>query len=633
MPRWRCRLDSLAVDDTPDLALLRLLAGGATAEQLRGVLAGSQATDLALRTHHRLDEQRRKELELRALLDTARDLAAARDPDEILDEIVRRARSLLGTDLAYLTLYDPLHGDTYMRATDGAVAASFRCLRLELGVGLGGAVAATHEAWWTADYWNDHRFSHTPTIDAGVSDEGIVAICGTPLIVENEFVGVLFASERSTRTFAPDAVALLGSLATIAALTIIQTRARRATEAALAELSRVHEAVRTYTADVEHSAEAHDRFTQLVVAGGGVDDVTQALGATLGGWIVVIDADGLRRSSFGPVPGDDVATGEPDPLAQAAVVVKARVHDGRIAEGGTYALAVRARRELFAILVGGGRDLSPLDWRIVERASAVAALVFLFERGTADARRRAISEQVSDLVAGTLADVEAHRLLRQEGVDPRGPFCLIGIRASRLPSRRLVIPLATALAGVGLAGEHARHAVAIVPGDDPGRAAKNLVARISRVDELTAAGVGPLMGTHVLPDAFADAVRGVQAMIAFGRRGQGAATGDLGFAGLVVGSTPDVAAYIDSVLGVLLAYDQRKGTRLVETVDAYFAAAQSPLHAASALHVHPNTVSQRLERVNALLGANWASPDHALEIQLALRLRRLLPDQDDGIAT
>lgn len=621
------------MDDTPNLALLRLLADGATTEQLRSVFAGSEATDLAFRTYQRLNEQRRKELELRALVDTARDLAAARDPDEILDEIVRRARSILGTDLAYLTLYDPQNGDTYMRATDGAVAASFRCLRLELGVGLGGAVAATHEAWWTADYWNDPRFTHTATIDAGVSDEGIVAICGTPLIVENEFVGVLFASERTARTFAPDAVALLGSLATIAALTIIQTRARRATEAALEELSRVHEAVRQYTADVEHSAEAHDRFTQLVVAGGGVDDVTQALGATLGGWIVVIDADGLRRSSFGPVPGDDVATGDPDPLAEAAVVARARLQDGRIVEGDIYALAVRARRELFAILVGGGCDLSPLDWRIVERASAVAALVFLSERGTADARRRAVSEQVSDLVAGTLPDVEAHRLLRQEGVDPRGPFCLVGIRASALPSRRLVIPLATALAGQGLAGEHARHAVVIVPGDDPGRAAKMLVKRASRAGELTAAGVGPLMGTYALPDAFVDAVRGVEAMIAFGRRGEGAATGDLGFAGLVVGSTPDVATYIDSVLGVLLAYDQRKGTRLISTVDAYFAAAQSPRHAARALHVHPNTVSQRLERISALLGTNWAAPDRALEIQLALRLRRLLPDGRDDVAT
>jgi DNA-binding PucR family transcriptional regulator len=39
--------------------------------------------------------------------------------------------------------------------------------------------------------------------------------------------------------------------------------------------------------------------------------------------------------------------------------------------------------------------------------------------------------------------------------------------------------------------------------------------------------------------------------------------------------------------------------------------------------VHVNTVSQRLERISALLGETWQQPDLALELQLALRLRAL----------
>jgi DNA-binding PucR family transcriptional regulator len=37
--------------------------------------------------------------------------------------------------------------------------------------------------------------------------------------------------------------------------------------------------------------------------------------------------------------------------------------------------------------------------------------------------------------------------------------------------------------------------------------------------------------------------------------------------------------------------------------------------------VHANTVAQRLDRIGVLLGADWASPERALELQLALRLR------------
>ena len=45
-----------------------------------------------------------------------------------------------------------------------------------------------------------------------------------------------------------------------------------------------------------------------------------------------------------------------------------------------------------------------------------------------------------------------------------------------------------------------------------------------------------------------------------------------------------------------------------------------------ALHIHPNTLYQRLDRVTEVLGPRWKEPDRALELQVALRLHRLLAD-------
>jgi DNA-binding PucR family transcriptional regulator len=115
----------------------------------------------------------------------------------------------------------------------------------------------------------------------------------------------------------------------------------------------------------------------------------------------------------------------------------------------------------------------------------------------------------------------------------------------------------------------------------------------------------------------------VQALGALGRAGLGASRAHLGFAGVVVGSAPDVDGYVHTHLGPLLDYDARRGSELVKTLQAYFDAGGSPRHAATELHVHVNTVSQRLERISALLGPSWQHPDTALELQLALRLRRL----------
>ena len=142
------------------------------------------ARDLALRIRAGMDASKKREAELSALVDVARELASARDPGGVLDTIVHRARTLIGTDVAYLTLYDETRGDTYMRATDGSVSAAFQQLRLPLGAGLGGLVAETYKPYWTADYPSDRRFRHTMPIDDAVGEEGLVAICGTPLIVD-----------------------------------------------------------------------------------------------------------------------------------------------------------------------------------------------------------------------------------------------------------------------------------------------------------------------------------------------------------------------------------------------------------------------------------------------------------------
>lgn len=76
-------------------------------------------------------------------------------------------------------------------------------------------------------------------------------------------------------------------------------------------------------------------------------------------------------------------------------------------------------------------------------------------------------------------------------------------------------------------------------------------------------------------------------------------------------------------MGQVVAYDRRRGTDLVRTLDAYFASGMSPARTKDELHVHVNTVAQRLERVGRLLGPDWQSPARALEIQLALRLHAL----------
>jgi GAF domain-containing protein len=72
----------------------------------------------------------------------------------------------------------------------------------------------------------------------------------------------------------------------------------------------------------------------------------------------------------------------------------------------------------------------------------------------------------------------------------------------------------------------------------------------------------------------------------------------------------------------LIEYDRRRGARLVETLEQFLADRGGVTASARALYVHPNTVRQRLERIERVAGLDLRSED-LLSLELALKLARL----------
>lgn len=294
-----------AATEAYDRPVLLARASGAGPEALAEL---EEAKQLALRVRAELEGRRRREAELSALFATAHDLAGLRDLDAVLRAIVQRARSLLGTECAYLSLNDPVAGDTYMRVTEGSVSARFQQVRLGMGEGLGGLVAQTARPYVTDDYFGDARFQHTRTIDTAVRDEGLVAILGVPLSLGSQVIGVLFAADRRARVFEREQVALLCSFAAHAAVAIDTANLLAETRSALAELERANDIIREHSGVIERASEVHDRLSELVLHGGGVHDVAHAVSEVLGGTVEFTDegAGAARRVGGHAVrEGDD----------------------------------------------------------------------------------------------------------------------------------------------------------------------------------------------------------------------------------------------------------------------------------------------------------------------------------------
>jgi hypothetical protein len=300
-------------------------------------------------------------------------------------------------------------------------------------------------------------------------------------------------------------------------------------------------------------------------------------------------------------------------------------------EGDRWTVAATAKGErLGALVIGGVDELSAANQRIVERAAVVTALVLLFRRQAAEQSQRAQADILTDALSGTadpVAIADRVRLLaREPGRDRaakelpdrmvvavcRGEHSVV---QARLPARiedRLV-----------LAGPYGGDLVLLLALPDAVAAAREL-AEVARRTGVTIGVAGSAGWGSSLVAAHRQAARLVATMARLGRKAQAAAPDDLGLAGLVGAAEADVAGHVEHVLGPVTRYDAQRGTDLVGTLHAYFAAGQSPTRAAAALHVHPNTVQQRLDRITALLGEGWQQPERALDVQVALRLRATL---------
>ncbi|MFF9184422.1 helix-turn-helix domain-containing protein [Streptomyces misionensis] len=633
--------------------LLELLAAGAPAEDLGAVAVEArrsgataqdlaeveQATEAALRVQSTLRQHRRREAELTALFDTAGDLASLRDLDAVLHSIVRRARMLLGTDTAYLTLSDEEAGDTYMRVTDGSVSELFQNLRLQLGEGLGGLVAQTARPYASPDYRTDDRFVHTGSIDAGVLDEGLVAILGVPLLLGSgsggQVIGALFAADRTPRTFAPDEVALLCSLADHAAIAIDTAKAMADARTALAELAEANTVIREHSAAMQRAAESHDRLTDLVLRGGDVSDVAAAVAGLLKGDVAVHDGSGWPLTAVGehggaPTRGVPDAGAAEEAAALVAAAESSRATAHAVFRDGRWVCAVLAGHELLGCLVLYGRpELDDPDRRLFERSSVVTSLLLLLRRSVAETENRVRGDLVTDLL--TAPDRDPAGLVargRRLGIDLDRPHVLLVARADDPARGRLADAAVRYLFGNGgISAEHEGAVVLLLPcdGTGPGAAARAAAGQLGQLTgvPVTVAGAGPAAGPRALADAHAEGLRCLRALRVLGRTGHGASVAELGFLGVLLGDGHDVDGFVTTVLGPLLEYDARRGTQLVRTLRAYFDRGGSLTRAKEELHVHVNTVVQRLDRVQALLGPDWNSPERALELQLALRLHLL----------
>ncbi len=80
--------------------------------------------------------------------------------------------------------------------------------------------------------------------------------------------------------------------------------------------------------------------------------------------------------------------------------------------------------------------------------------------------------------------------------------------------------------------------------------------------------------------------------------------------------------FLDATIGPLLDHDAKRGSMLATTLLHYFDDERNAKATARRLHIHVNTMRQRLATIESLVGP-WSRGSRALEPHVALRLWRL----------
>ncbi|MEV6825204.1 GAF domain-containing protein [Amycolatopsis sp. NPDC051102] len=611
----------LLIDDADvgafDAAVAAARARGASPEELA---AAERERAIALQLRDTLLRHRRNEAELQLLNDTANDLASLRDLDSILQAIADRARRLIECDLAYISLSDHGRGDCYIRAAAGNISGLLVGLRLPTGAGLGGMVARTGEPYSLESYVGDTTITHTGPIDRTVAAEGIESLLGVPVKLKQEVIGVLLAAHRAVRSFSSRDITALSMLANHAAVAIENSRLLTAAQTAVEDLRVANATIGSHVDDLERTAEVHERLTKLVIQGKGVEEVVHATAAVVRGHVLVVDEHGTTVATSGE-------EGEALPAEIAEAGADARRSGHTLVRDRLCVVPMITESEPLGTLVHVGTSpIGDTDRRILERAALVAALVLVTRRRMAEAEARVRGELLGELLSHPAQDYDVLRHRASIlGVDLDACRVLVVAHLDGA-ARERIYPALAALARRfrGLATHHHDTVVLLAPGEDARTVAQAATRELSRATRnRVTAGVACVPHPTAVAGAHEEAAKCMRALIALGRHGETAAAGDLGFVGALFNGHPDVAGFVTATLGPVLHYDSEHRADLLRTLEVFCETGQNARNTAQILHLHHNTVSQRLARVGRLLGDDWRAADRLLEIQVALRLHRV----------
>lgn len=590
--------------------------------------AGEAELRAPARAGELLERARRAEHELSLLSSIVR-ITAVQGVDEALDSVVRMAHQVIDADIVYLTVLLPAEDRFQVRAATGTRSPGFQVGFSSGGdVGIAGRVRRTWRSFWTADYVHSEHIVHAADVDGPMQAEGIVSMLGVPLVAGDRFLGTLNVADRARRNFTAEDIKVLEAFGDHAAIALENARLYEQSQQSLAELQ---EAYRT----IEAAITQHEALNRLVLTGGDVASVGELLARELGGSLAVLDRHNDVASTHpgqhaDPAPVDRASTPDLEEWVQASSASGGCI-TARTAEGTTVHVMALATGTTYrgALVLSARQPLSPMGIRTLEHGAHIATLSVLARDAVADAEARARGDLLGQLLSSD-GPPAPHVVLqcRAQGVDVENLNAVVVVDVEEGRRHRAITSLDQLVRGEGgLAGSVRGLPVVLVATTDSSRTAEQIHQHLKGTVKkpLLVACALKSEPQESMEVTFTMARRCVELLSAMGVSDGATAAEELGMYATLFDprKQSQLTSFLRQNLGPVLDYDQQHQTELRETLSCFFAHSNNAAQTARALHIHPNTLSKRLERLGHLLGPHWQEVDHSLRLRVASRLVEL----------
>ncbi|MPY95792.1 MAG: hypothetical protein GEV08_22880 [Acidimicrobiia bacterium] len=384
-------------------------------------------------------------------------------------------------------------------------------------------------------------------------------------------------------------------------------------------------------AEVKGALDVRQRFADVLLGGGGTAEVLGVLHALVHRPVAFIDIEGRPTVAVPAIATDAGAVATEDGLRWP--VGPAEEPEGEVVAWAGAAGTV-------------GSPEAPQHEREVPRSVVLLALEQAATaigvrraqaRAVAAAQERFAALSLEELVSGHAAqraevverassfgwDLHRPRAVllasvdpRPEGDTPQGAVAVVAAAARATLGRDAI---------VWTRGQTVAALVAPLT-DEPAERRRIALGLQHELDErlrraTVSIGVGRRAdGPTGLPSSFAEASRAVDV----GRWAKGRHVtevfDELGLERLLAACpTSELAAFVQAAIGALVDHDRQRDGALVETLAAWLQA-RNMAEAARRVHVHYNTLKNRLERIEAIVGPVLSDPAKALECEVAIHV-------------